>query len=794
MYTVINASGGTQSIVIRGVGPTTGVTVLKGESALVAWNGSDFVKVSSIGGSLTLLDLTVTGNTILGDAAADTLTVNATTTHTAPTSFSGQVKLPSTGRSAAAALTPTNPAFLYGVASTYTDTTSSGTLAPVASFYGLAQPTLSTSNVTTYTSAATLYIANAPTTGGSATITNPYSLYVAAGAAYFGGGISGSTVFNDGTANGVAYLNASKVLTTGSALTFDGTNLAATGSISTTISSKTAQFNAAGGSIYAQFADGTTTWRLGTGIQSAGQFNLYDVTNAQTALTFSPGASGYTAFLQNNSEQMRLTSTGLGIGTSSPGAKLHVESASAESVRIGYSSTKTARLGVTSAGNLQVYAFDSTAVSYKNILLAVDGSTSAGLVGVGTSSPVYKLVVSNGGASGIEFGPAFSGTSNLIQSYNRSGSAYVDTFYDASNHAFNISGTEGMRLTSTGLGIGTSSPGYKLDVLGLSNFSKTKSGTGVESYDLINLRLNGTNAIGDSSNIVWYSSGIKTAGISGICGADNIAYGSIAFSVRRFTTDTYDEAMRIDNRGNLGLGVTPSAWGSGWNSYANKLYGDYYSNNGGFVGLSANAYYDGTNWIYKNTTNANRFESTLDSFRWYTAPSGTAGNAITFTQAMTLDTSGNLLVGTTSQILSTKISLQTGGGRGYGFNDTSSGAGTKAMVFGSGGTEVGSISLTSVLTSYNTTSDQRLKENIVDAPEFGSVIDSIKVRSYDWKTEGSHQRAGFVAQELVTVAPEAVHQPADPEEMMAVDYSKLVPMLVKEIQSLRKRLAALEST
>jgi len=80
MYTVINASGGTQSIVIRGVGPTTGVTVLKGESALVAWNGSDFVKVSSVGGTGTFTNLTVTGNTILGDASADTLTVNATVT------------------------------------------------------------------------------------------------------------------------------------------------------------------------------------------------------------------------------------------------------------------------------------------------------------------------------------------------------------------------------------------------------------------------------------------------------------------------------------------------------------------------------------------------------------------------------------------------------------------------------------------------------------------------------------------------------------------------------------------
>jgi hypothetical protein len=64
------------------------------------------------------------------------------------------------------------------------------------------------------------------------------------------------------------------------------------------------------------------------------------------------------------------------------------------------------------------------------------------------------------------------------------------------------------------------------------------------------------------------------------------------------------------------------------------------------------------------------------------------------------------------------------------------------------------------------------------------------VRSFDWITEQTHQRAGFIAQELLTVAPEAVHQPEDTEKMMAVDYSKLVPMLVKEVQSLRKRLTA----
>jgi hypothetical protein len=47
IYTVINASGGTQSIVFRGVGPTTGVTIVKGETAVVAWNGTDFIKANA---------------------------------------------------------------------------------------------------------------------------------------------------------------------------------------------------------------------------------------------------------------------------------------------------------------------------------------------------------------------------------------------------------------------------------------------------------------------------------------------------------------------------------------------------------------------------------------------------------------------------------------------------------------------------------------------------------------------------------------------------------------------------
>jgi hypothetical protein len=121
-----------------------------------------------------------------------------------------------------------------------------------------------------------------------------------------------------------------------------------------------------------------------------------------------------------------------------------------------------------------------------------------------------------------------------------------------------------------------------------------------------------------------------------------------------------------------------------------------------------------------------------------------------------------------------------------------SASGDTYMGFVYNATKIGSITqsgTTAVL--YNITSDQRLKTNIVDAPS--GNINNIKVRSFDWVTDGNHQTYGLVAQELLEVAPYAVHQPQNSEEMMAVDYSKLVPMMIKEIQDLKARLTALEN-
>ena len=252
----------------------------------------------------------------------------------------------------------------------------------------------------------------------------------------------------------------------------------------------------------------------------------------------------------------------------------------------------------------------------------------------------------------------------------------------------------------------------------------------------------------------------------------------------------------LDASGNLGLGVAPSAWGGGLTAFQFGSTGSMSANtNLNYVDYRNNSYRDGTGVSrYQIDGAASMLQMQTDgSFRWLTAPSGTAGNPISFTQAMTLDASGNLLVGTTSArgVGATIYNPGSGVGR-IDINKSLSGAAT-GFGFYYNGADVGSISYDNTSTSFNTSSDARLKENIAAADNGSALIDGLQVRKFDWKADGSHQRFGFVAQELDAVYPEAVSKPADPDEMMGVDYSKLVPLLVQEIQSLRARVAALET-
>ena len=160
---------------------------------------------------------------------------------------------------------------------------------------------------------------------------------------------------------------------------------------------------------------------------------------------------------------------------------------------------------------------------------------------------------------------------------------------------------------------------------------------------------------------------------------------------------------------------------------------------------------------------------------------------------MKLDTSGNLLVGTTASVGAFPARLEilggSGGDRCVNIKTDITGY-VNHITFHNGNGQVGSIYTDGSTTGYNTSSDVRLKKNIVDAP--AGNIDSIKVRSFDWKVDGEHQEYGFIAQELETVAPYAVSKGETDEDMWAVDYSKLVPMMIKEIQDLKAEVAALK--
>tara|TARA_E500000318_G_scaffold42543_1_gene40670 strand:+ start:3448 stop:4503 length:1056 start_codon:yes stop_codon:yes gene_type:complete len=181
----------------------------------------------------------------------------------------------------------------------------------------------------------------------------------------------------------------------------------------------------------------------------------------------------------------------------------------------------------------------------------------------------------------------------------------------------------------------------------------------------------------------------------------------------------------------------------------------------------------------------------------YNHPSGYLYFSTEGAEALRIDSSGQLLISCTGQ---TSDAPNADGFLFQGIGNLKIRVNSDGQVCqqyysptGGTGSPVGTITVNSSSTAFNTSSDQRLKENIADADDSGSKVDAIQVRKFDWIADGSHQDYGMVAQELQAVAPEAVSAPEDPNEMMGVDYSKLVPMLVKEIQSLRARVQQLEN-
>jgi len=762
--------------------------------------------------------------------------------------------------------------------------TSSGFAGPLNGTVGATTPstgaftTLSASSTVSGTGFST-YLASPPAIGGTAAAAGSFTTLNSTGGALNGSigattastgaftttTVSTSETLSYGTANGVAYLNGSKVLTSGSALTFDGSQLAvnaAAGGINMVVSSSgntgsriVGGTGAGLGAYLSLQAQGTNAFLIGTESSVSG--------GTSNNLMFYGYGSNSIIFAPATTESMRLTSSLLSVV---PGATIQGltvgrgAGAVATNTAVGSSALATNTTGNYSAafgdraltqnttgatnaavGSLALYSNTTGSNNASLGYSALYGNTTGGAnTAVGREALQANTTASNNTAVGYQAGYTNSTNGGLTAIGYQA--AYTTTAENVTALGYLTlkSNTTGAENTAGGVTAlysnttGSYNTAWGRDALRNNTTANNNTAVGYQAAY--------TNTTGDLLSAVG-----RYALYSNTTGTQNSAVGQSALYSN--TTGNYNNAfgsgaLQVNSTGSNNTAIGQQALYFNTTASNNTAVGyqaGYTMTLGSantFIGYQAG--YNAASGGSQNTLNTfigyqsgvsmttGLKNSILGSFSGNQGGLDirTANNYIVLSDGDgnprgVFDGSGNFLVGTSTP--QAKLTVINGSNtnralyvEGYPSglptssfyrdntdaqyaitvrhdNAVSTSTGYMIQFLNQGGTGVGSITSTGTGTAYNIISDQRLKENIVDAPSASGDIDAIQVRSFDFISDKSSVKYGFIAQELVKVAPQAVHQPADPEEMMAVDYSKLVPMLVKEIQSLRKRLAALEA-
>jgi hypothetical protein len=279
--------------------------------------------------------------------------------------------------------------------------------------------------------------------------------------------------------------------------------------------------------------------------------------------------------------------------------------------------------------------------------------------------------------------------------------------------------------------------------------------------------------------------------------------------------------------GNVGVGVTPESWLSSQTALQVGGTGSISSTTTAAAGSDThygqNVYLNTSSaWAYQVTDQASLMSQNDGQFRFRVAPSGSADAAISWTTAMTIDNAGKLAIGTaTHGNAAYQSTLQIASGTGGLYFRKYNTATNYPITFRTtSGSQTGFISVTESSTSYNTSSDYRLKENVTPMSGATAAVKLLKPCNFDWIVGGNVN--GFLAHELAEVVPEAVTGTKDAmmdeeyevtpavvddegnettaavmgtrsvPDMQGIDQAKLVPLLTATIQELIARIEALE--
>ncbi len=307
----------------------------------------------------------------------------------------------------------------------------------------------------------------------------------------------------------------------------------------------------------------------------------------------------------------------------------------------------------------------------------------------------------------------------------------------------------------------------------------------------MSLILNGTNGLSDVDGTAATPAIRGTDANTGIFfpAADTIAFSEGGV-----------ESMRIDSFGNVGVGVVPSAWAVIKPVQVGlAALGAYLSNSYATV----NTFFDGSNWKYITSDFANRYQQSSGQHQWYNAPSGIAGNTATFTQAMTLDASGNLLVGTTTS--SGRLTVNSGYSNRdlvVGRNVTGSLFFESQLIYDRTTASAANVNVeidpgSGAYLVRRSTSSLKYKKNVLPAKHGLADVMKLKPVTYQSLVEINKDAetvyAGFIAEDVHDAGLTEFVQYAQDGSPDALAYANMVSLCIKAIQEQQTLITQLQA-